>query len=40
MRDPPWEAINETQLPLRYATFPAIDPELRNNMTTCQSSIG
>jgi uncharacterized protein len=29
MWDPLWEAVNETQLPLHFHTFPAIDPELR-----------
>ncbi|HEX3862005.1 MAG TPA: amidohydrolase family protein [Stellaceae bacterium] len=29
MWDPLWEAINETQLPLHFHTFPAVDPELR-----------
>ena len=27
--DPLWEAVNETQLPLHFHTFPAIDPKLR-----------
>jgi predicted TIM-barrel fold metal-dependent hydrolase len=29
MWDPLWEAVNETQLPLHFHTFPSIDPELR-----------
>jgi predicted TIM-barrel fold metal-dependent hydrolase len=29
MWDPLWEAINETQLPLHFHTFPSVDPELR-----------
>jgi len=29
MWDPLWEAVNETQLPLHFHTFPAVDPELR-----------
>ena len=29
MWDPLWEAVNETQLPLHFHTFPATDPELR-----------
>ena len=29
MWDPLWEAVNETQLPLHFHTFPSVDPELR-----------
>jgi predicted TIM-barrel fold metal-dependent hydrolase len=29
MWDPLWTAVNETQLPLHFHTFPAVDPELR-----------
>src|SRR5437764_13944648 len=29
MWDPLWEAVNETQLPLHFHTFPSFDPELR-----------
>ena len=29
MWDPLWEAVNETQLPLHFHTFPAVDPEER-----------
>ena len=29
MWDPLWEAVNETQLPLHFHTFPSIDPEER-----------
>ncbi len=28
MWDPLWEAVNETQLPLHFHTFPATDPEV------------
>ena len=27
--DPLWQAINETQLPLHFHTFPSVDPKLR-----------
>src|SRR5256885_16869132 len=30
--DPLWEAVNETQLPLHFHTFPATDPELRKSL--------
>jgi len=30
--DPLWEAVNETQLPLHFHTFPATDPELRKQL--------
>jgi len=29
MWDPLWEAVNETQLPLHFHTFPSVDPEER-----------
>lgn len=32
MWDPLWEAVNETQLPLHFHTFPATDPELRKTL--------
>jgi predicted TIM-barrel fold metal-dependent hydrolase len=32
MWDPLWEAVNETQLPLHFHTFPATDPELRKQL--------
>ena len=32
MWDPLWEAVNETQLPLHFHTFPATDPELRKSL--------
>jgi len=32
MWDPLWEAVNETQLPLHFHTFPAVDPELRKQL--------
>jgi predicted TIM-barrel fold metal-dependent hydrolase len=31
--DPLWEAVNETQLPLHFHTFPAVDPKLRAQQT-------
>jgi predicted TIM-barrel fold metal-dependent hydrolase len=33
MWDPLWEAVNETQLPLHFHTFPAVDPKLRAQQT-------
>src|SRR5258708_18915327 len=30
--DPLWEAVNETQLPLHFHTFPATDPEPRKSL--------
>jgi predicted TIM-barrel fold metal-dependent hydrolase len=33
MWDPLWEAVNETQLPLHFHTFPATDPKLRASLT-------
>jgi predicted TIM-barrel fold metal-dependent hydrolase len=32
MWDPLWEAVNETQLPLHFHTFPATDPEFRKSL--------
>src|SRR2546423_6680676 len=32
MWDTLWEAVNETQLPLHFHTFPATDPELRKSL--------
>ena len=32
MWDPLWQAVNETQLPLHFHTFPATDPELRKSL--------
>jgi predicted TIM-barrel fold metal-dependent hydrolase len=33
MWDPLWQAVNETQLPLHFHTFPAVDPDLRKQFT-------
>src|SRR5260370_11844777 len=33
MWDPLWAAINETQLPLHFHTFPSVDPKLRAQTT-------
>src|SRR4029453_19015536 len=33
MWDPLWAAINETQLPLHFHTFPSVDPKLRAHTT-------
>ena len=33
MWDPLWAAINETQLPLHFHTFPSVDPKLRAQYT-------
>jgi uncharacterized protein len=33
MWDPLWQAVNETQLPLHFHTFPAVDPKLRAQQT-------
>src|SRR2546428_11176205 len=30
--DPLWEAVNESQLPLHFHTFPATDPNLRKSL--------
>src|SRR5260370_5740147 len=33
MWDPLWTAVNETQLPLHFHTFPSVDPKLRTQTT-------
>jgi uncharacterized protein len=33
MWDPLWQAVNDTQLPLHFHTFPAVDPKLRAQQT-------
>jgi uncharacterized protein len=33
MWDPLWQAVNETQMPLHFHTFPAVDPKLRAQQT-------